>query len=328
MGISVRGSGYWTAVRNDDRGAARIMVFAPAPELTVTIEDRGGVPDLHLHAGSQGVWQATMITSLGVRVNLVAALGGETGAVLRGLLVDSEFSLYAHDVAARNGGYVHDRRSGERIELAYAPSEPLSRHDLDSLYEIALIQGLDAGAAVLSGPTVQNTIPAQVYCRLAADLTANGCRVFADLSGDLLDAALAGGLTFLKVSDEELVDDGRAEGGGLEQLIAAMRQLRGVGAEVVVVSRGEEPALVWLPEGLHEVHAPRLQQVDTRGSGDSMTAAVAACLATGSSWAEAVRIGAAAGALNVIRHGLATAGGANVRALADRVELRRCGQPE
>ncbi len=62
VGISVRGSGYWTAVRNDDRGAARIMVFAPAPELTVTIEDRGGVPDLHLHAGSQGVWQATMIT--------------------------------------------------------------------------------------------------------------------------------------------------------------------------------------------------------------------------------------------------------------------------
>jgi Survival protein SurE len=62
------------------------MVFAPVPELTVTIEDRNGLPDLHLHAGSQGV-----------------------------------------------------RRSGERLELAYAPSEVLSRHDLDSLYEIALI---------------------------------------------------------------------------------------------------------------------------------------------------------------------------------------------
>jgi 1-phosphofructokinase len=167
------------------------MVFAPVPELTVTIEDRDSVPDLHLHAGSQGVWQATMIASLGVRVNLVVALGGETGAVLRGLLGDREVSLYAHDTTARNGGYVHDRRSGERIELVYAPSEPLSRHDLDSLYEIALIQGLEAGAAVLSGLTVQTTIPAQVYRRLAADLTANGCRVFADLSGDLLDAALA-----------------------------------------------------------------------------------------------------------------------------------------
>lgn len=44
------------------------------PELTVTVEDRNGVPDLHVHAGSQGVWQARMITSLGVRVSLVAAL--------------------------------------------------------------------------------------------------------------------------------------------------------------------------------------------------------------------------------------------------------------
>ena len=58
-----------------------------------------------------------------------------------------------------------------------------------------------------------------------------------------------------------------------------------------------------------------------------MTAAVAACIATGSSWAEAVRMGAAAGALNAIRHGLATAGGADIRALADRVELHRCKEP-
>jgi 1-phosphofructokinase len=235
--ISVGGSGYRTVVRDDDRGAARIMVFAPVPELTVTIEDRGGVPDLHLHAGSQGVWQAMMITSLGVRVHLVVVLDDETGAVLRGLLGDSELSLCAHDATARNGGYVHDRRSGERIELAYAPSEPLSRHDLDSLYETALIQGLEAGVAVLSGPTVQSTIPAQMYRRLTADLTANGCRVFADLSGDLLDAALAGGLTFLKVSHEELLDEGRAQGEEPEQLIAAMRERRGRGDRAGVPGR-------------------------------------------------------------------------------------------
>jgi len=30
------------------------MVFAPSSELMVTVEDRGGEPDLHLHAGGQG----------------------------------------------------------------------------------------------------------------------------------------------------------------------------------------------------------------------------------------------------------------------------------
>jgi 1-phosphofructokinase len=53
-----------------------IMVFAPSLLITVTIEDRGGEPDIHVHAGGQGVWQARMISSLGVPVVLCAALGG------------------------------------------------------------------------------------------------------------------------------------------------------------------------------------------------------------------------------------------------------------
>ncbi|HEU0089896.1 MAG TPA: PfkB family carbohydrate kinase [Pseudonocardiaceae bacterium] len=314
-------------MRSTEDRTAQIMVFAPAPELTVTVEDRGGVPDLHLHAGSQGVWQARMIASLGVRVSLVVALGGETGTVLRALLTDGAVTLHALEVAARNGGDIHDRRSGERSLLVHAPGDPLDRHELDSLYETALIQGLEAGVAVLSGPTEHGTVPAELYRRLAADLTAGDCRVFADLSGELLDAALAGGVTFLKVSHQELVDDGRAASDEPAQLLAAMRELREAGAQVVVVSRAAEPALAWLPEGMHEVRAPKLQQVDTRGSGDSMTGAAAACVATGSSWAEAVRVGAAAGALNVIRRGLATAAGDDVRVLAERVELRRCEEP-
>ena len=38
-----------------------------------------GEPDIHVHAGGQGVWQARMLSSLGVRVVLCAGLGGEAG---------------------------------------------------------------------------------------------------------------------------------------------------------------------------------------------------------------------------------------------------------
>jgi 1-phosphofructokinase len=34
-----------------------VVIFAPLPILTVTIEDRAGEPDIHVHAGGQGVWQ-------------------------------------------------------------------------------------------------------------------------------------------------------------------------------------------------------------------------------------------------------------------------------
>lgn len=300
----------------------RIMVFAPSPELTVTIEGQAGAPELHLHAGGQGIWQARMISALGVRVSLVAALGGETGQVVGTLLDDGSLDLHTHQVSARNGGYVHDRRDGGRIPVSESPGEPLTRHDLDGLYETALVQGIKAGMAVLSGPTAPETVPGTLYRRLAADLAGQGCVVFADLSGRQLDAVLESDLSCLRVAHDELIEDGRAEGDEPAQLVAAMRELRAGGAEVVVVSRGGEPALAWLPCGLHEVRAPSLQPVDTRGSGDSMMGALAAFRATGHSWAAALRAGAAAGALNVTRRGLATGGGDSVRTLAGRVELR------
>lgn len=263
-----------------------------------------------------------MIASLGVPVTLCAALGGETGAVLRHLIASDGVALEAYDVASRNGGYVHDRRGGEREPVAEAGGDPLSRHDLDGLYERALVQGIEAGTAVLSGATDRRVVPADLYRRLAADLAANGCQVFADLSGGMLDALLQGGSRFVKVSHEELIEDGRAKDGSPKELVAAMRELRKEGAGALVVSRAADPALAVLDNEVFEVCAPSLQPVDTRGAGDSMTGAVAACVTLGESWIDAIRIGAAAGALNVTRRGLATASGEDVRVLARQVELR------
>jgi 1-phosphofructokinase len=112
-----------------------VVVFAPSPLLTVTIEDRAGQPDIHVHAGGQGVWQARMISTLGVPVVLCAALGGETGDVLGHLLPSEGVELCAVRVGTRNGGYVHDRRSDDRKVLSEAPGGPLDRHEQDALYE-------------------------------------------------------------------------------------------------------------------------------------------------------------------------------------------------
>jgi 1-phosphofructokinase len=52
-----------------------------------------------------------------------------------------------------------------------------------------------------------------------------------------------------------------------------------------------------------------------------MTAGVVASLVRGESIREALRTGAACGALNVVRRGLGTGGEAAIRTLAERVEL-------
>ncbi|WP_214369342.1 1-phosphofructokinase family hexose kinase [Pseudonocardia sp. H11422] len=298
-----------------------VVVFAPSPLLTVTIEDRGGEPDLHVHAGGQGVWQARMITVLGARAVLCAALGGELGAVLRGLIPAEGVDLRAATVTARNGGYVHDRRHDERREIAAAPGSALDRHEQDELYELTLSAGIEYGTALLSGPHDDRIVPAAMYRRLARDLSANGCRVVADLSGQRLDAVLGAGPHLVKVSHQELIDDGRAKSGDPAELVAGMRRLRADGAGTVVVSRAADPALALVGDEVLEVHAPPLEPVEPRGAGDSMTAGMTVCLARGESQRTALRTGAACGALNVVRRGLGTGGLEAVRTLAGRVQL-------
>src|SRR5688572_8722910 len=158
----------------------QVMVFAPAPELTITIEQAGDDTDIHLHAGGQGIWQARMIATLGVPVTMCTAFGGETGSVLQSLAVAEGVWLRAIHSESRNAAYVHDRRNGERVEVVRAPAEPLARHELDELYGLALAEGLRSTVTVLSGTQDPQVIEPDVYRRLAGDLRRNGCIVVAD----------------------------------------------------------------------------------------------------------------------------------------------------
>jgi 1-phosphofructokinase len=305
--------------------SGKVLVFAPAPVLTVTVEQTTGAPDLHVHPGGQGVWQARMAATLGSDVTLCVSVGGETGELVDTLLAGQGVTVRSVRRPAGSGWYVHDRRTGAREEVADWPGAPLQRHDLDELYTIALAEGLRSDVTVLSGPADAAVVDPDVYRRLTTDLTGNGVRVVADLSGDHLAAVLRGGVSFVKVSHEELLRDGRAGADTEDAFVAAGRTLLDDGAEAALVSRAGEPALAFFDGTVHRVHVPQLQIKNHRGAGDSMSAGVAAVLARGGDLDEAIRTGAAAGALNVTRHGLGTGRADAVQELLSRVRLESLG---
>jgi 1-phosphofructokinase len=289
---------------------ASVAVFAPAPELTVTLERLGERDEMHLHAGGQGFWIARLLSVLGVPTSLSASFGGETGAVVRTLIEREGIDVVATAVTRENGGYVHDRRSGERDEVGVQPTMPLSRHEIDDLYAATLVTGLAAGVCVLGGTNPEcPAVPAEVYRRLATDLRTNGTVVVADLSGEPMHEALEGGLDVLKTSDEDLEADGLlSEESDEDELVEAILALsqRGGGARHVVVTRAHRPALALTDGRILSVQGPQIEPVDTRGAGDSVTAGVTAALSRGDRFDAALRLGVAAAALNVARHGLAS----------------------
>jgi 1-phosphofructokinase len=301
---------------------ADVMVFSPTPKLTVTIE-AGTAEDeeVHFHAGGQGVWQARMINSLDVDVVLCCALGGEPGLLLGPLIGVEGIRVRTVKTDTANGVYVHDRRGGSRHEIVDVQGKALSRHDQDELYGLALAEGLKAKVCLLSGVNHPDVMPPDAYRRLAGDLRRNNCVVVADLAGEYLRAVLEGGLDVLKVSHEELIKFGQASGEEEADLVPAMKSLRERGADTVIVSRAERPALASTGDRVVRVSLPELEVADHRGAGDSMTAGVAAVLAVGGDVETAIRTGAAAGAVNVTRRGLGTGRADVIATLWERVTL-------
>jgi 1-phosphofructokinase len=90
----------------------------------------------------------------------------------------------------------------------------------------------------------------------------------------------------------------------------------------VILTRAEEPALALIDGRAVTVRPPRLEVVDHRGAGDSMTAGVAAGLARGLDLRGALRLGAAAAGLNVTRRGLATGDRREIERLADHIDVQ------
>jgi 1-phosphofructokinase len=335
-------------------GAGRVAVFAPAPVLVCTFEhphDDAG-PDVALNVGGQGPWVARAVTAMGAQAILVVPLGGDTGQAAGHLLSAAHFEVRPVETGAAIACYVEERRrTGERTCIRDARPGRFGQRELDDLYSAALAAALEADVCVITGSPWKDHVDDALLTRLTDDLGNLGRITVADLSGTQLEAALAGGVDWLKVAHDELGDLGQAgeanqsgeagetgetgqgdtdqagEGGELDgdaALWTAAEHLATAGdrrRNVIVSRSSDDPALALADGRRFRVTTPNLTTVDARGSGDAMTAALATGLAEGRPIEDLLRRAAAAGAANAVHKGSATPDVQLVDRLADTVDV-------
>jgi 1-phosphofructokinase len=304
---------------------ATVTVFGPNPILGITIERRGAdEDDIHVHPGGQGVWVARMAGEMGAQPVQCGFLGGETGDLLRPLLDELPGEVRPVETTAPSGSWVIDRRSGEREMIAHAWSDPPSRHEIDDLFSVTVASALNSEVLVCCGPVPSESLPNEIYGRLVKDVRAHGTKVVVDLSPPRLDSALEGGPDVVKADEWQLAQLTGEDTRDPDKFREAAEEAVARGAGAVVATRGADPVLVLTRDGeAWELVPPVFEEGAAEGSGDSMVGALAAALARGMKLDDALRVGAAAGATNFLRHGLGTGSRAVIDDLVQRVELRR-----
>ncbi|MEW2567751.1 ribokinase [Streptomyces sp. NPDC047070] len=279
-----------------------LVVGSANADLVVGVERRPGAgetvlgSDLALHPGGKGANQAVAAARLGARTALLARVGDDAHGRL---LLDSQRAAGVDTAGVLVGGaptgvalITVDPSGDNSIVVSPGANGRLTPDDIRE------------AAALLTASKVVSTqleIPLETVEEVVRALRPGIRFVLNPSPPQPLSADLLAACDPLIVNEHEArVVLGADAGATPEEWAAALLAL---GPRSVVVTLGEEGALVADASGTARVPAVPVEAVDTTGAGDSFTAALAWRLGAGESLADAAAYAARVGAVAVTRQG-------------------------
>ncbi|PSM43852.1 ribokinase [Streptomyces dioscori] len=281
-----------------------LVVGSANADLVVGVERRPGAgetvlgSDLALHPGGKGANQAVAAARLGARTALLARVGDDAHGRL---LLDSQRAAGVDTSGVLVGGaptgvalITVDPSGDNSIVVSPGANGRLTPDDIREPSASTLL----AASRVVS---TQLEIPLETVEEVVRGLRPGTRFVLNPSPPRELPAPVLAACDPLIVNEHEArVVLGADAGATPEEWAGALLAL---GPRSVVVTLGEEGALVADASGTARVPAVEVTAVDTTGAGDSFTAALAWRLGTGESLADSAAYAARVGAVAVTRQG-------------------------
>jgi 1-phosphofructokinase family hexose kinase len=238
---------------------------------------------VQLEPSGKGINVARALLRQGVEAISIAPIGGEFGRIIAERLEPSGLnSLWLPIAGATRCNVKVIDEHGELTEFN-APGPTLSAEEQDRLGALLLEKAVGGDWVVLSGSLAPG-VDAGWYGQMTERLKPRGVRVFMDASGAALRGAAEAKPFLLKpnrVEAEELLGHSVA---GLNEALAATRQIQARGIPYVVLTLGAEGAVFGSPEECVAARPPKLKPFSTTGCGDALLAGVMVGLLGGWPW--------------------------------------------
>ena len=251
-------------------------------------------------AAGKSINVAKVVTALGERAVATGFLGGDRGDFL---CAELERVHVAHDfvrVATRTRECITviDRTAGAHTELVEesraveASAWPAIDAKLDRL--------LTGARMLVASGTLVPQAPRDFYARCVRRAHEQNVPTILDAAGSALMESLAARPLVVKPNRAELE---KTFGMSLDTDAAlgeAMRSLMNAGAQSVVITAGSQGAFATDERYRFRVRSPKVEALNSIGSGDAFTAGLAVALAAGQPLRDACRLATACGAANAL----------------------------
>lgn len=251
-------------------------------------------------AGGKGLNASRAVATCGEDVVATGFVGGHNGELLRDLL---DADGIRHDfvrVTAETRCCINVLDANGTSTEFLEPGREVTGDDVTAIKE--KVRGLAAASDVV---TIDGSAPKgagdNIYAQLIAIVREMGKPVILDTSGKLLTESLCARPTMIKPNTDEIAAILGRKPASLDEIVAAAREVReNHGVEIVVVSLGGDGAIMSCADGEFRGVAPKIEAVNTVGSGDTLVGAFAVATARGFSLPERLRFAMACASANCL----------------------------
>ena len=252
------------------------------------------------NAGGKGLNCARAVATCGEDVVATGFVGGHNGAYLCERLeadgIAQDFVHTAGETRCCLNIIEPTRRSTEFLE----PGSPVTPAEIAEVEAKVSELAAKSSVVTLNGSAPTGCDP-EIYQRLVAAIRSAGAHALLDTSGKLLVGSLAARPSMIKPNTDEICAILGRKPNSLDEVVAAAREVREThGVERVVVSLGGDGAIMSCAEGEFRGIAPKIEVVNTVGSGDTMVGAFAVALTRGMAPAEQLRFAMACASANCL----------------------------
>ena len=297
------------------------VTFNPSLDYVVSVEDfKSGTINRtnseKIYPGGKGINVSSVLSELGVANTALGFVAGFTGTHLTQLLEEKNVKTQ----------FIHVKQGISRINLklrsTFGKESCVGEHKVQeteingqgpivSEEELAQLMAQiyalkEEDVLVISG-SVSKGVSQNIYADIVKICKEKNVKVVVDASSALLWHTLEYEPFLIKPNHHELGDIFNREINTTEELIFYAKELKNRGARNVLVSAGEDGAILAAEDGkVYEQKAPKGEVKNSVGAGDSMVAGFLAEYLCSGDYEKALRLGIAAGSATAFSEGLAT----------------------